>query len=236
MINLDAKKLYEFYRSKNINYFYHANSVATSCSFIEIGGLLSRESTIRKKLLITSQDSDDIDKKYNVFNDIFLDVFDLHGYFPRENAYGPITFVIDNSFLLDDKLPNICITKDNPIYWKASHSIVQRYYSSIDEYKNEFEYNLANKSIQRKMLTIHDTDKKLPFKKYLKKIIIDNPNISMQKIDLYNFAKSEIYNSLKKTLFCEDIVEERKCINCFCCKNYHNYDSIKLKRLFLINS
>lgn len=42
-----------------------------------------------------------------------IEVSAVHGYFPRQNLYGPVCFKLSNEFLLDKSLPNICITKDN---------------------------------------------------------------------------------------------------------------------------
>lgn len=74
---------------------------------IDQKGLLSRGEIARRMLNMTEQTFDDIDKIYNVWNDIFFDIVDLHGYFPRQNLYGPVCFKISNEFLLDKDLPNI---------------------------------------------------------------------------------------------------------------------------------
>ena len=197
IISINPKELYDFFASRNFNYFFDANTVRTSCTFIEQGGLLSRGAVESKGLVQTFQTSDEKDKLFNVWNDISVDLVDLHGYFPRQNLYGPVCFVIDNRFLLDDNLPNICITKNNPIYWEESMSPTQKYYSSVKEYISEFEINKRDKCIQQKMFTIHDTRKKIPFKKYLVKIVLDNPKVKVDGIILYKSAKQKLSGTLK---------------------------------------
>lgn len=72
MISLNPKELYDFLVSKNINHFFHANTVRTSCTFIEEKGLISRGCVESRGLIQTVQSSDLIDKKFNVWNDIIL--------------------------------------------------------------------------------------------------------------------------------------------------------------------
>ena len=177
MIEVSPKELYNFLSGRKLKYFFHANTVKTSCTLIEQKGLLSRGEIARRMLNMTEQTSDNIDKIYNVWNDIFFDIVDLHGYFPRQNLYGPVCFKISNEFLLDKDLPNICITKDNPIYWNLDMSDEEKYYMTVSEYASEFDKNMKNRTIQAKMFTIHDTSKRIPFKKYLVEVILDNPTV-----------------------------------------------------------
>ena len=99
-MKLDNLELHNLYKQKDIHFLYHANSVATAITFIKQGGLLSRGAVESKGLYQTPQSSDAIDQVFNVWNDIFLDTIDLHGYFPRQNLYGPISFQFPIDFLL----------------------------------------------------------------------------------------------------------------------------------------
>lgn len=234
MIGVDPIDLYEFFESRNIECFFHANTVRTSCTFIEQNGLLSRECVEYKGLVQTSQTSDDADRFFNVWDDIFVDVVDLHGYFPRQNFYGPVCFVIDNSFLLDKNLPNICITKDNPVNWRKTIPEKNRYYDSVQEYADEFDNNLRGKKIHSKMLTIRGTHKKIPFDKYLLKISLDNPLVDLNGINLYGEARGNIFSALKKAGLSKSLLETRTCSNCFCHDNYLNkVEPEDLEKLFL---
>ncbi len=234
MISVNPEDLYAFLVSKNIKYFFHANTVKTSCTFIEQKGLLSRGFIESRGLIQTPQSSDEIDKQFCVWNDIFLDIFDLHGYFPRQNLYGPVCFVIDNRFLLDNCLPNICITKNNPIYWDESMKETDKYYRSVREYKDEFEVNKRKKCIQQKMFIIRDTYKKIPFKKYLIKILLDNPQVKINDVHLYKEATEKLSISLEKSGFSKHLLETRVCANCYCHQNYLNQVEVdELKNLFL---
>lgn len=63
---------------KNITELFHANTVTTSLSFISEGGLLSRGEVEKRGLKQTSQLSDDDDKLYNIWNDVFFDSCDVY--------------------------------------------------------------------------------------------------------------------------------------------------------------
>ena len=235
MINVDPIELFQFFEQKNFKYFFHANTVTTSCTFIQKNGLYSRGAIETMGLMQTEQSSDDIDKQFGVWNDIFIDLFDLHGYFPRQNLYGPVCFVLDNSFLLDKNLPNICITKNNPIYWNNDMSDTDKYYTSVKEYADEFECNKRKKCLQQKMFTIHSTDKHIPLKKYLVQIVLDNPRVKVGEVSLYNEAKKALSKALTEASYSEKILKTRECTNCYCHGNYLNrIDVQELEKLFLI--
>ena len=233
MIEISPTELYDFLESKNLKYFFHANTVRTSCTLIRQKGLLSRGEITKRNLPMTPQSSDEIDKIFDVWNDIFFDIVDLHGYFPRQNLYGPVCFKLSNKFLLDDNLPNICITKNNPIYWDINMTEEEKYYSSVDEYISDFEKNMRNLSIQTKMFTIHNTTKRIPFKKYLIEILLDNPRVKINEHALFPDAKQAILSTLNESGFDTNMLKIRVCSNCFCKENYFKQVSIdELEKLF----
>ena len=233
MIKISPEELYDFLSSKKFKYFFHANTVKTSCTLIRQNGLLSRGEIEARKLPMTPQFSDDIDKRFDVWNDIFLDIVDLHGYFPRQNVYGPVCFKISNEFLLDKNLPNICITKNNPIYWNVEMTEEEKYYSSVNEYIVDFEECMRNNTIQTKMFTIHNTGKRIPFKKYLVEVILDNPAVKVNNVALYALAKEALLTSLNDSEISADILKTRTCNGCFCKDNYLNQVTTdELEKLF----
>lgn len=142
--------------------------------------------------------------------------------------------MLDSRLLLDANLPNICITKANPIYWKDKMTDEDKYYRSVDEYKNFFDDIVKKHSLHSQMFTIHDTQKRIPLKKYLVKIILDNPGVSVDDILLYEQARKRLTASLEKSGIGIEKLETRKCRKCICQKNYLNQiETAKLKELFL---
>lgn len=233
MIEVSPKELYDFLTSKGLNYFYHANTVRTSCALILQGGLLSRGEMEKRKLPMTAQSSDDIDKLFDVWNDIFLDVVDLHGYFHRQNLYGPVCFKISNEILLDKNLPNICITKNNPIYWNLYMSEEEKYYLSVSEYASGFDENMKDHTIQTKMFTIHNFAKSISFKEYLVEVVLDNPAVEIDGVALFPVAEKALVSALSKAGFSTNILKMRICNNCYCKSNYSNdFSADELQKLF----
>ncbi|RTZ23381.1 hypothetical protein EKN09_09165, partial [Vibrio penaeicida] len=126
-MKLDNQELHELLVKKGVTHFHHANSLATAITFIEEEGLLSRGDVEKEDLIQTNQSSDDDDKDFDVWDDIFIDIVDLHGYFPRQNLYGPVLFKFNIDFLLDDDL-DIWVTKNNPIYWNHQLKHSDKYF------------------------------------------------------------------------------------------------------------
>lgn len=229
-MQLDNITIYEALKQKRINRLYHANTLITSLSFIELGGITSRGKIEELGLKQTPQYSDCIDKKYNVWNDIFLDTTDLHNYayngWYRQNIYGPILFELKTELLLDENLNNIWITTNNPTNWVCNTP--DNYFNSVDKYIQNIDTNR-----QQKMITIRGIDKIISLKKYLTCIYIDNPYVKYNEIKLYEFCYNEICNALNKKGIYTSVLEHDCNRNCYCRKNYFDMPSCELEKLFL---
>ena len=94
-MDIPSKRVYESLASKGVGEIHHANSVITACQFLRQGSLMSRGNIERKGLFQTAQKSDDLDKKYGIWFDVFVDSVDIHDRAKRANAYGPVMFVFD---------------------------------------------------------------------------------------------------------------------------------------------
>lgn len=212
MLNQELKHLlYE----KNIKSLYHANTVATTCTFLKAGGLLSRGTVEDLGLKQTPQKSDDTDKIFDVYYDIFFDSDDIHRRAKRINYYGPVLFVYSTD-LLDD-LPEKCIaiTKENPQYWKEEMEENERYFMSLEELGESY-----LKGILAQHITIRHWKLPLPFD-HLERIIIDNPKI--ENMSYFNDAYNEITSLMHKQSIHVPL-EIRKCdAECNCVEKYQSY-------------
>ncbi len=214
-MKLDNRKLYEFLKSNNITSLYHANTVATSMTFIEEGGLLSREYIERQGLYQTPQQSDDIDKQFDVFDDIFLDTTDLHQHFCRQNHYGPVLFQLSSELLLNTDF-EIWVTKDNPIYWSENSQASDNYFDSVRELSDE--WNKHDR--QKMMITIRKPSKPILFD-YLQTITLDNPQVKINnELDLHIESKKALVEVLRGNLSMANMLKLRNCELCFCVGNY----------------
>lgn len=179
-VELNSRMVYSIIKEKGITHFYHANTVATSRSFIEEKVLFSREKMEVLGLEQTPQNSDTVDKKYNIYNFIFLDGLDLAEYFNQPNIYGPILFKFNIGILLLPEIPTVRITKINPFYWHDKLQEDEKYYTSCEElnekYKTGDKYRDGNSCF-----VLTTVDGVLPFAFGLTEILIDDPKINNNK-------------------------------------------------------
>lgn len=116
-MDIPSKHVFESLLSKNITELHHANSVATACHFLRTKSLLSRGTVERHGVQQTPQSSDDIDKRYGIWFDVFTDTVDIHHRAKRANVYGPVTFVLDTELIKKSYTGRIWVTKLNPTKW-----------------------------------------------------------------------------------------------------------------------
>lgn len=228
-MKLDNRELYELLTKKGITHFHHANTVATSITFIENNGLLSRGDVTSNGLFQTPQASDEEDIKFDVWFDVFIDTVDLHGLFPRQNLYGPVLFKFDLNFLLNEDL-DIWVTKNNPMFWSDRLPQEDKYFQSVDELRNRWnEFDT-----QRKMVTIRKPRRPVLFQ-YLEEIIIDNPKVIINdNINLRREAQTALYLATEQHPQLRNLIRVRECGYCFCAQNYLEKVSVpELARLFL---
>ena len=221
--------LHQFFAEKNITHFHHANSLSTAASFIRENGLLSRGYVEKKGLFQTEQSSDEIDKKYDVWDDVFIDTVDLHVHFGRKNLYGPVLFKFSIDLLLKNDI-DIWITKNNPIYWNQYTTDEEKYFQGIEDVIQ----NWDNFDIQRRMVTIRKPRKPVLFES-LVEIKLDNP-----KVEIYNGitpfceAKNILYDFTNSKPELRRLIVQRECGRCYCHDNYLNQMSTEqIARLFL---
>lgn len=201
-----------FLKSVGVDKLYHVNTVVTSLSFINQGGLLSRQTAEIMGVPQTPQSSDDIDREFGIYNDIFFDSVDIHERAGRPNDYGPVMFVYAIDVLDSLRDYDICITKDNPIRWNTNMEYSDKYFTEI---KDLALYFCKGNFFQH--ITVKDISVPMPFD-YLEEIVIDDPG--MEHIELLNKAKESIESSLDR-IGIRVPVNVRKCsLNCSCLSKY----------------
>lgn len=212
---------------------HHANTVATSCVFLEHGGLLSRGYVEDHGLNQSAQYSDADDRKYGIWHRIFLDHVDIHyrgGRKKGPNQYGPVLFVFDIDILL--QLPqesNVLVTKVNPVHWKDGQAEEDRYYLTAEELTGNIGYGDFYK-----MLVIKTPTGKLDFPAGRVRIALDNPrrNLSSGK-DAYKHAEARL-KAAAGTGNVEVGIEEHKCQDeCACVQKYGSYGATFFDSRFL---
>lgn len=230
MSNLDGKIIRNVLERKGCDSLYHVNTVSTSLTFIKHGGLLSRGYIEANELVQTPQKSDEIDKKFGIWNDIFFDSVDIHKRKKDINFYGPVMFALSLE-ILDDYSDRIRVTKSNPVHWNLFSTNDDRYY--INEINFEQDYNLGDFN---SMFIINNIDI-IPFKRYLTRIIIDNSGLIYRGFDVSFYSMNELLSTASK--YCigiENLIEYRCCGNsCNCNVSYAKMYKKKIFQFFNFN-
>lgn len=167
----DVRALLE---SKGATRLYHANTVTTALSMMEAGGLVSRGYAVGNGFSQTAQDSDEKDKRFGVWNDVFVDPVDIHARAGKRNIYGPVLFVLDLELLEWPKLGTVRITRDNPLNWRANQKATDRYFSTLAEFY--IRYSLGDFHV---MFTVRGGTQPVPFRRFLRCVAVDDPKLTL---------------------------------------------------------
>jgi len=172
---MQGSDVYNVLKGKNIHNLYHANTVTTSCTFLKLGGLASRGYVADLGLPQTSQYTDDIDKKYGIWYDVFTDTVDIHYRASQFNWYGPVLFVLGVDIL--KALPvksEVLVTKKNPTKWIDREPIGKRFFTTQEELESSLEVGTFDQ-----MVVVRTREEILPFPDEAIQVILDDPQRTM---------------------------------------------------------
>ena len=188
---INPQDLHDHLVSWNLDHIYHANTLATSCTFLKHRKLMSRGCVESMGLWQTSQKSDELDKKYGIWNDIFTDSCDVGDRAGHPNFYGPILFELDRSILLDKNLKSVKLTRFNPTKWPNIKED-ERYIRS-DNYIDQFKYGNFDH-----MITLQTNSGFVDLPHYLKTIVIDSPKLTKIEpdLDLFSYCRGAMRASI----------------------------------------
>ena len=134
---LNIEQLKDSLSSAGIEFLYHANTVETSLSYFRLGHLASREYLESQEMPQTWQPSDEGDKKFGIFNDLFLNFADFHARFTKKepNRYGPILYKFSAQKVLDyylEKGFDLRLTNKQPHLWEEGDSSSDRWTTNVN--------------------------------------------------------------------------------------------------------
>lgn len=224
--------IYDILKAINVTHLHHANSIATTCTFLRAGALLSRAAVEASDLRQTPQSSDEVDKKFGIWGRVFLDHVDIHfraGRAKGPNQYGPALFLLDREILLH--LPtesDVLITKRNPIHWRDGEPDDQRWYESPDQLKNELAYGDFSK-----MLMIETPERKVDLPKPTV-IAVDDPKRRLVSgEDAYEHAEACLQAASKKSGVPIKVTRHVCRSGCRCEEKYSKYSPKDFDSLFI---
>lgn len=225
-MDLPSKHVFEVLESKGIKELYHANSVATACQFLRSRSLMSRGTVERMGVAQTPQKSDDADKRYSIWFDIFMDSVDIHARAGRANLYGPVLFVLDIRAIEKNNTGRLWVTKLNPTKW-SGRSGSERWFQD----KQDLEENFVVGRFDQMVVARH-CGGELPFKRFLKKIVLDEPNQkNTNDVDVYSMAIGALRLAMQDARI--DVpIEKRCCKNACKCQEYWGSEKSRLSQMF----
>lgn len=228
-MKLPTKKIYKILEAEGMTHLYHANTLITSCHFLRHGSLLSREKVEKLNLAQTEQLSDNIDKKFGIYNDIFLDSCDIHKRASQINNYGPVIFKINLDILKDESNGDIYITKENPINWNPLDENDLFWFQSIKEVEKGF-----NKFNFKQILVYRNCKGKLPLDGFLEEIIVDDPERNFASgIDIVSYSMGALRLAYALGPLEEIKFRIRKCNkSCNCKDSYEEFNKKMLTKFF----
>ena len=218
--------MFSVLKEKGVKELYHANSVVTACQFIRSRSLISRGTVERRGITNTPQASDDLDKRYGIWFDVFMDSVDIHKRARRANVYGPVLFIVDTKIIERTYTGRLWVTKLNPTKW-AGKSDRERWFRDKEDLEENFVLGRFDQ-----MIVARHCGGELPFKRYLKKIVLDDPNMQTEDdVDLYSIGVGALRLAMEDAGL--DVpIERRKCRAGCQCEKYWGEDDERLLRMF----
>lgn len=225
-MDIPSLHVYETLSQKGVTELHHSNSVATACQFIRSRSLLSRGTVERLEVAQTPQESDDTDRRYSIWFDVFLDSVDIHNRASRANVYGPVLFIFDIGIIHKNSTGRIWVTKENPTKW-ANKEEEDRWFQN----KTDLEENFVKGRFDQ-MIVLRHCGGELPFKKHLKKIVLDDPKRhTSDDIDYYSMAVGALHLAMQDAGV--DVpIERRQCGDKCKCKDYWGESNKRLSGMF----
>ncbi len=231
MISISPKELHQLLKDKGVEYLFFSCTVRNACTMLQSNTLMSLLQLSHKQLPMTQVDDATLYKQACMWNKIPLYLYDLHGYFLRQNKLGPVCFKISVDFLLEIDERDLCISKRNPFYRKKNMTRNDICYSSVAEFSKIFDSLYNDKKIHKNIILIRDKKSQINLSKYLKEISLD---ILENKHLLFKKAKNALISVLEKSNLNHITFKVNKCKNfCFCQTNYGEMSVNEIEKLFL---
>lgn len=227
---MNGSDVYAALTTNRVTQLHHANTVTTSCTFLSRGCLASRGWVEHFKLPQTPQMSDSLDKKYGIWNDVFMDGVDIHARASRRNFYGPVLFEFPVDILL--RLPagtDVFVTKKNPSNWIDGEAQTEQAFASAAEVQAGYNFGDFGKHI-----VFRNAQWSLPFLTSPVTIILDDPKRSLANGQNAYAAAALKLQAAAKAGGVQVVIRSRQCSSTCGCLTHptHSYSQSSLDPLF----
>lgn len=187
---MNGAEVYNILEQHGVKHLHHANTVATSCTFLANRYLASRGWVEYFGLPQTPQYSDDKDKQFGIWNDVFTDGVDIHARASRRNQYGPVLFRLPlHALLTAPPGTSVMVTKRNPVKWLVGETDAVRYFLGQEELSAGYQYGTFDYHV-----VFRAPGWVLPFATFPVEIILDNPGMALSSgVDAYQGAIGKLH-------------------------------------------
>lgn len=224
--------VYTVFREKGVEHLHHANSVTTSCSFLMLRGLASRGAVEAAQLRQTVQDSDVLDRRFGIWNDVFTDGVDVHLRARRRNFYGPVLFRLPVGYVMD--LPqgtDVLVTRQNPVHWVDGQGLADRYFTTPEDLRAGYSFGDFGCHV-----VFRTASGLMPFPQGLIDIILDRPNFIWKenKRPVYEVAVEKLQHSAEQAGLALNIAPRACRPGCVCGEQGQNtgYNPTIVSKMF----
>lgn len=223
-MNLNSSAVKSILQSKGVAHVYHANTVSTSLSLLKLGSFASRQLVQESGLAQSYQYTDEIDKRFGIWNCTFFDSVDIHRRIRGVNQYGPVLFEVSVDLL--DHLPNgiVRVTKSNPDKWDVVGN-KEFWFETIDELNREFVVGRFDQ-----MLVVPDSGGEVSISQFTTRIVLDDPLKQLDSISLFEMAEDRLLSARQEAGLVDVPLCRRKCgEGCKCAERYATDEALVQK-------
>lgn len=190
---------------------YHACQLVDFCSYLELGGIPSREKLTSSGLKFTTFETDETDRKNEVWDKVFLNFTDfgktfVDGHGATPNPYGPILLEINPRSLLEAYDISITLRSAGAADFNRENESI----STLVEFNNLFVYSKSDENIHQRKFVKFSSQLQKDFKNLkatspeincrFKNSLIPSSYIRHIKVDQYDLQKTTLIKLVSELL------------------------------------
>ncbi|MET0066651.1 MAG: hypothetical protein ABW076_09955 [Candidatus Thiodiazotropha sp.] len=178
------KKIHETLTAKGVTHIYYANNVSTACRLLRHRCLMSQVNIDRLGVTSMTSARTSTGEHYTRWNDVFTETVDTHGQCGI-NPAGPVVFELDIEIIRNTYTGKVWVTRSNPAEWGPHTHQERKWFSSALDLEHYF-----SPSSPDHMAVFRHCGGKLPIQGYLKRILLDDPQLEIRSrgLDCFSLA------------------------------------------------
>lgn len=225
-MDLNSHDVKAILQSKRMTHIFHANTVKTSRSLLALRAFASRHMVQESGLAQARQYTDDIDRRYGIWNCTFFDSVDVHERIRNVNQYGPVLFRASLELL--DHVPGeiVRVTKSNPNKWDKLPAD-RRWFGTVEELEREFVVGCFDQ-----IIVVPNSDASIPIGQFTDAVTLDDPERRWGDFNVYDLAERALREALESAALGDMPLRSRICREGCRCRERYARDDALVERYF----